>query len=83
MELTEEERLALTLLIDLTLATYFALEDSEELLNGDTVVGQESIRAIDACLDSLSGLPDDRPGYTLGPDGKAAWALRRLLKEEV
>ena len=69
-------------LIALAHATFLALEDSEEF-EGDqgrchSITGQD-FDDVAASLDALDELPDDRPGYTLAPYGKAQWALRRLL----
>lgn len=69
-------------LIALAHATFLALEDSEEF-EGDhgrchSITGQDFDDVV-AALDALDELPDDRPGYTLAPYGKAQWALRGLL----
>lgn len=69
-------------LIALAHATFLAFEDSEEF-EGDhgrchSIIGQD-FDDVAAALDALDELPDDRPGYTLAPYGKAQWALRRLL----
>lgn len=70
------------LLLELAAATYYAVDDSadhmESFESGEryirvTLDHQEKIEAV---LDKLDELPDDQPGYIMGPVAKAAWALR-------
>jgi len=44
-------------------------------MNDKITIDRDAVEALDA----LEDLPDDRPGMTLGPAGKAELALRRLL----
>lgn len=69
-------------LLDLARQVDHALDDSEEVdsdgFRSHNIAGQDFDDVVEA-LDVLEDLPDDRPGMTLGPAGKAEWALRRLL----
>ncbi len=61
-----------------------ALDNSEERRVGDAegseyVIFEPWWERLCAALDVLKSLPDDRPGYTMGPAAKAQWALRRLI----
>lgn len=47
-------------------------EDTGEQLIWD----RETFVALDRAMEVLDDLPDDRPGYTMGPAAKAVWALR-------
>ena len=82
MELTKQEQHALKLLIDLGITVFFAMEDSEETACGGSLVPAMAADDISTVLDAMDALPDDRPGYALGPVDKAAWALRRLFGTE-
>jgi cation transport regulator ChaB len=76
--LTDQQRRVIGLLIDLTRAAFHALDDSEERQGDDGrvhVIHSNNFDAVSNALDRLDELPDDRPGYTLGPAGKAEWAL--------
>lgn len=70
-------------LIDLAAAANTALDDSEERADDDGyrvhVLDGAGFDSICKQLDKLELLPDDMPGHTLGPAGKAEWALRYLL----
>lgn len=80
---TGEEIAAIQRLLDLARQVDHALDDSEEVdsdgFRSHNIAGQDFDDVVDA-LDALEDLPDDRPGMTLGPAGKAEWALRRLLQ---
>ena len=79
---TTDEITAIRNLIDLARQVDHALDDSEEVDYGGfrshNIAGQDFDDVVEA-LDALEDLPDDKPGMTLGPAGKAEWALRRLL----
>lgn len=81
MTLTALEREALTRVLALMDALYFALEDSEEVAEGKFVIEAEHVAKLIACVDLLDELPDDQPGYVMSYNMKAQWALRRLFKE--
>lgn len=82
MILTSTERAAIQALITLAHATHLALDDSEEFEGPEGrshgIAGQD-FDDICQALDVLEELPDDKPGKTLAPGGRAEWALRRLL----
>lgn len=69
-------------LIELARRVHLALDDSEEQQgpNGrqHALDGQHFDDLCEA-LDCLEDLPDDKPGVTMGPSGKADWALRQVL----
>lgn len=80
---TVDEIAAIRRLLDLARQVDHALDDSEEVedsggFRSHNIAGQDFDDVVEA-LDALEDLPDDRPGMTLGPAGKAEWALRRLL----
>lgn len=77
-------RAIVQILLDLARAAHIALDDSEELASDHGRVHAIDGQAFDdMCeqLDLLDALPDDQPGVTLGPSGKAWWALRHVLGE--
>lgn len=82
MILTSTERDAIQALITLAHATHLALDDSEEFEGPEGrshgIAGQ-NFDDICQALGVLEELPDDKPGETLAPGGRAEWALRRLL----
>lgn len=80
--LTDEQRSTINALIELTRATFIALDDSEEQEGEDGrqhAINSANFDAVSNALDRLDELPDDKPGETLGAAGKAEWALRTLL----
>ena len=80
--ITPTERVTIHTLISLARLTYLALDDSEEFVDDDGRCHRISGQAFDdveATLETLDELPDDKPGITLSPGGKAWWALRGLL----
>ena len=82
VELSDEQRNVIELLISLARETFMALEDSEERQGDDGrihVIDSINFDAVSDALDRLEELPDDRPGYTLNAPGKAEWALRVIL----
>lgn len=82
--ISESESGVIRSLIEIARITYQALDDSEELTghSGQYIsVSKGDCDAITAALGALDDLPDDCPGYTLGPAGKAEWALRMLLEQ--
>lgn len=78
MNLEEHELEALTALVGLALTVEMAMDECDERETGGWI-GAEHLANIDQMLTGLDGLPDDKPGYTLGAAAKAAWALRRLV----
>ena len=80
---TADEIAIIQHLLDLVRQVDHALDDSEEVYSdgfrSHNIAGQDFDDVVEA-LDALEDLPDDRPGMTLGPAGKAEWALRRLLQ---
>ncbi|AYN21626.1 hypothetical protein [Alcaligenes aquatilis] len=80
--LTEIERKAITGLIELAAKAYNVAEDSEDDGSESNRVDKSSMLVLNNALDALEELPDDQPGYTMGPSNKAEWALRRLLTTE-
>jgi hypothetical protein len=68
------------LLLDLVFAADCAADDSEDRDEEGHVVDHDSfVRMCDA-IEKLNELPDDQPGYVMGPAAKARWALRALLQ---
>lgn len=57
-----------------------AVDDSEERQGDDGervhMLTSTATDALTAALDALEELPDDQPGYTMGPAARARWALR-------
>lgn len=80
--ITPTERVTIHTLISLARLTYLALDDSEEFVDDygrcHRISGQ-AFDDVEATLETLDELPDDKPGVTLSPGGKAWWALRGLL----
>ncbi|OQS40591.1 hypothetical protein [Chromobacterium haemolyticum] len=72
-------------LIALAQAVSIAMDDSEER-QGDEgrvhLIDSDNFDEVCNALEALEALPDDKPGHTLGPAGKAEWALRGLLNRE-
>lgn len=71
-------------LLSLAEAAWEAMENSEHSNDEETgqrfvIIPKDDYDAVCAWLAHLEVLPDDRPGYTLGPAGKARWALRGIL----
>lgn len=73
--LTSIERKAIDDLITLAGATYNLADNTQD----HTIVEPVDFIKVSDALDALDDLPDDQPGYTMGPAAKAAWALRRLI----
>lgn len=76
---TDVERQAIGSLLTLAKVTLIAMDDSEEMSSGKALLESNHAKAIGTALDSLSELPDDRPGYVMSEVAKAAWALRNLM----
>lgn len=69
-------------LIELACRVHLALDDSEEQVgpNGrQHVIDSQHFDDLSEAIDWLEDLPDDKPGMTMGPAGKAEWALRQAL----
>lgn len=75
---TDRQRTAIDGLLALAGATFFALDDSEELSDGKVLIEPQHMAEMSAALDALDELPDDQPGYVMNETAKAAWALRDL-----
>lgn len=82
-QLKADEAAVIQRLLDLARQVDHALDDSEEVncdgYRSHNIAGQDFDDVVEA-LDALEDLPDNKPGMTLGPAGKAEWALRRLLQ---
>jgi hypothetical protein len=75
--LSQLEKCTLNALVDVASAAFDAMDNGEE--TGDGVnLDPAFATKLSAALDSLENLPDDRPGYVMGPAAKAQWALRRF-----
>lgn len=72
-----EER-AIRCLIHFAACAHDAMDNSEELPDGTSVIGKPYWEALCAALDILNELPDDRPGYIMSPPAKAQWALHNV-----
>jgi hypothetical protein len=69
------------MLIAVTRAALYALEDSEEVESPDGtayVIDSRNYHELSDTLDALEELPDDRPGYTMNAPMKAEWALSKI-----
>lgn len=69
-------------LIELSRRVHLALDGSEEQQgpNGrQHALDSQHFDDLCEALDCLEDLPDDKPGVTMGPSGKAGWALRQVL----
>lgn len=76
--LSDIERTAITGLIAVARAAFNVADDAED--DGDCVkVDRTNASTLGDALDALDELPDDQPGYSMGPSNKAEWALRRVL----
>lgn len=63
--------------LDVVRCAHAAMENTEddgEGLHWD----QADFDALSAAMDKLDELPDDRPGYVMGPAAKVEWALQQL-----
>ena len=76
--MTERERITLSNLLQIARAIYYALDDSEER-GKEIILTLEHYNLLNLGLACLDDLPDDKPGYAMGPAAKAAWALRRII----
>ncbi|MBX9348689.1 hypothetical protein K5M36_16505 [Chromobacterium vaccinii] len=79
---TQDELHVIAGLIELARVVTLAMDDSEERCGDEGrvhLIDSDNFDFVSAELDGLDELPDDKPGYTLGPAGKAEWALRGLL----
>jgi hypothetical protein len=90
--LTRREVATIQWLHELASAAYQAMDNTETF---DDEVEQDGafvkveryameetdFKAICTAMDALDLLPDDQPGYTMTPNAKARWALRRLVPE--
>ncbi|WP_440216877.1 hypothetical protein [Chromobacterium piscinae] len=80
--MTQAELDVIANLIKLARVVTLAMDDSEERCGDEGrvhLINSGNFDGICTALDELDALPDDKPGYTLGPAGKAEWALRSLL----
>jgi hypothetical protein len=79
--LTEGERVTLGNLIHLVRALYYALDDGEETERQGVEIAEDHYNLLSLAIAVFDDLPDDKPGYVMGPAAKAAWALRRIIGE--
>lgn len=73
----------ITDLIELARRINLALDDSEEFEGSDGRTHAITAQHFDDICDAihwLEALPDNKPGETLSPAGKAEWALRDLIE---
>lgn len=79
--LTDREGKTLHGLVELAAAAYYLADNTED--DGSTLtVDRQDFDRLSEALDRLDELPDDKPGYTMGPAGKARWSLDRIFAEE-
>jgi hypothetical protein len=79
--MNELERRAIIALIEVARASMDMAENTEHEIDDDEItVQREDFSALNAALDLLDGLPDNRPGYVMSGAARAEWALRRLLE---
>jgi len=64
------------MLLDVVRLAYDGMDGTEENEYG-LVWDRASFDALSAAMDKLEELPDDQPGYVMGPAAKAAWALQK------
>lgn len=79
------EKQAIMALIKLAVAAMDAMENSEGRTEDVevAVIFDPWIAPLNAALDELDALPDDRPGYVMSVAAKAQWALRGLLDTSI
>lgn len=78
--MTAAEEQVIRVLLRVAGAAFHAMDDSEDTGAEHHInVSRSDADSLNAALDELEALPDDRPGYTLGPASKAEWALRNLI----
>lgn len=65
----------LEMLLNVAMLAYDAMDNTEENEHG-LHWQKGNFDALSAAMDELESLPDDQPGYVMGPAAKAAWALR-------
>ena len=78
-ELSKDERAAIEALIECASWAFHVADDGEDDGSGTVKVPLSTMKELDAALDKMELLPDDRPGYTMGPSSRAEWALRRFF----
>jgi hypothetical protein len=76
--LQQSERNALDGLFAVAAAAFHCADDSEDDGSDTIKVQPADMTALGKALDLLDALPDDQPGYSMGPAAKAQWALRNL-----
>ena len=77
MEKTQKELIAL--LLDVVRAAHAAMDNTEDDGNG-LHWHRPDFDELSAAMDKLDELPDDRPGYVMGPAAKVEWALQQLAE---
>lgn len=76
----ESAREVIELLLQVAYRADVATDDSEGLGDGEGHnVGDAEFVALCDAIEALEALPDDQPGYVMGPAAKARWALRDVL----
>lgn len=63
------------MLLNVVRLAYDAMDNTEENEHG-LQWDRNSFGALSSAMDDLERLPDDQPGYVMGPAAKAEWALR-------
>lgn len=69
------------LLLEVVRCAFHAMDNTEDDGNGKHW-NEPDFDALSNALDALDALPDDRPGYVMGPAAKAEWALRAPTTEQ-
>lgn len=78
--MTVVEKQTLLAMFRLVSAAHDAMDNSEER-DEEIVIDKQFSDPLLRALDALDDLPDDRPGYVMGPCAKAQWALRNIMGE--
>ncbi|MBS7457716.1 hypothetical protein [Coralloluteibacterium stylophorae] len=71
------ESVVIAALVQVARAAHLLCDNTEDD-GSDLRVERNDFSVLSGALDVLDALPDDRPGYVMGPAAKAEWALRRL-----
>jgi len=67
----------IAMLLDVVRRAHAAMDNTED--DGEGLHwNRDDFDALSAAMDKLDDLPDDRPGYVMGPAAKADWALQQL-----
>ncbi|MDH0740175.1 hypothetical protein [Achromobacter spanius] len=77
--LSTNEQTAITALVDCAAWAFHAADDGEDDGTDTIKVPRHAMPKLEAALYKMDTLPDDKPGCTMGPSGRAEWALRRFF----